>query len=133
MEISHETLAIIISILGIGSIVFTIFNYFKNPQVNTEKEQIRIEENIKDKASVLSQKEVENKAGVLAEQFKWFMEANQQKFIDMGKRLDDAFLLAANHTNTVDVKVTELVKSVNIMGNEITKLSTIIEERIPKK
>lgn len=120
-------------ILGILGVIFSIYHYFKNPQISTEKEQIKIEEDIKDKASILSQKEVENKAAVLEKQFQWYMESTQQKFADMGKRLDDAFLLAANHTNTVDVKVTELVKSVNIMGNEITKLSTIIEERIPKK
>jgi len=133
MDISHETLALIISILGIGSIIFTVFNYFKNPQIKSEKEQIKMEEDMKDKASIISQKEVENKAGVLEKQFQWYMEANNQKFCDMGKRLDDAFLLAANHTNTVDKKVDKLVESTNALGLTVEKLSTIIEERIPRK
>jgi len=119
--------------IGIIGTIFTVYNYFRNPQIKNEEEHIRTEEQIKDKASLLSQKEVENKAGVLAEQFKWFMEANQQKFAEMGTRLDNAFTLASNHTHTVDVKVDKLVEVVTMMGNEITKLSTIIEERIPRK
>jgi hypothetical protein len=128
-----DIVSLIASGISFIGILFIVYNYFKNPQIKNEEEHIRTEEQIKDKASLLSQKEVENKAGVLEKQFDWYMKANDQKFADMGKRLDDAFLLAANHTNTVDTKVTELVKSVNIMGNEITKLSTIIEERIPRK
>lgn len=127
----------IISLIGsgiafIGTIIL-VYNRFLTPQIKNEEEHIRTEEQIKDKASILSQKEVENKAGVLAEQFKWFMETNNQKFMDMGKRLDDAFLLAANHTNTVDTKVTELVKTTNTLALTVEKLSTIIEERIPRK
>jgi len=128
-----DIVSLIASAISFIGILFIVYNYFKNPQIKNEEEHIRTEEQIKDKASLLSQKEVENKAGVLEKQFEWYMKANDIKFADMGKRLDDAFLLAANHTNTVDTKVTELVKSVNIMGNEITKLSTIIEERIPRK
>ena len=127
----------IVSLIGSGvafiGTIFLIYNKFKDPQIKSEKEQIRIEENIKDKASILSQKEVENKAGVLEKQFEWYMKANDQKFCDMGKRLDDAFLMASNHTHTVDVKVDGLIKTVATMSNEITKLSTIIEERIPRK
>ena len=120
-------------ILGILAVIFSIYNYFRNPQIKADKEQVRIEEDIKDKASILSQKEVENKAGVLEKQFEWYMKSNTERFTHMEKRLDDSFLLAANHTNTVDTKVTELVKNINQMSNEITRLATIIGERIPKK
>ena len=114
-------------------VLFIVYSYFKNPQIKLEKKQLIAEEELKDKASVLAQKEVENKASVLEKQFGWFMDANNQKFIDMGKRLDEAFLLAANHTNTVDKKVDELIKSVNLTNLEVAKLGTIISERIPKK
>jgi hypothetical protein len=119
--------------IGIISLLFTIWQKVQGPQIKSEKEQIRIEEDIKDKASIVSQQEVANKAGVLEKQFQWYMESNIQKFADMGKRLDDAFLLATNHTHTVDVKVDELIKTVNAMGLNIERLSTIIEERIPKR
>ena len=120
-------------LLGIGGVIFTVYNSFKDPQIKSEKEQIKVGEDLKDKATILSQKEVENKAEVLAKQFQWEREANDKKFCDFGKRLDDAFLLAANHINTVDMKVDKLVQSVNVMNNEITRLSTIVEERMPKK
>jgi len=93
--------------IGTISTIFAIFLYFKNPQDKLEKNQIRNEERDKNKATVLEAKEVENKAA--------------------------AFLLASNHTNTVDTKVDKLIKSTNLMSNEITRLRTIIEERIPKK
>jgi len=127
----------IVSLIGSSisfiGIIFIVYHFFKNPQISSEKEQIKIEENMKDKASIISQKEVENKAAVLEKQFQWYMEVNQQKFCDMGKRLDEAFILAANHTNTVDKKVDKLVESTNILGLEVSKLSTIIEERMPRK
>lgn len=119
------------SITFIG-VIFIVYHYFKNPQIKTEKEQIKVEEDLKDKASILSQKEVENKASVLEKQFTWFMDVNNQKFVDMGKRLDEAFLLAANHTNTVDKKVDKLIESVNCTNIEVAKLGTMIDERIPK-
>ena len=119
--------------IGTISTIFAIFLYFKNPQDKLEKNQIRNEERDKNKATVLEAKEVENKAAVLEKQFQWYMEVNNQKFCDMGKRLDDSFLLASNHTNTVDTKVDKLIQSTNLMSNEITRLRTIIEERIPKK
>lgn len=127
----------IVSLIGSGiafiGTIFLIWQKIQTPQIKNEEEHIRTEEQIKDKASILSQKEVENKAGVLEKQFQWYMESNNQKFMDMGKRLDDAFLLAANHTNTVDTKVTELIKTTTTLGLTVEKLSTIIEERIPRK
>jgi len=132
MELA-EIIKLVISILTLGSIIFSIFFFFRNPQEKLEKNQIINEERDKNKATVLEAKEVENKAAVLEKQFQWYMEVNNQKFCDMGKRLDDSFLLASNHTNTVDTKVDKLIQSTNLMSNEITRLGTIIEERIPKK
>ena len=40
--------------------------------------------------------------------------------------------LAQNHIHTVDIKVDKVVENVTRMSNEIVKLATIIEERIPK-
>lgn len=124
-------------ILGILAIIFSVFNYFKNPQTNIEKNQIKADEELKDKATILSQKEVENKANVLEKQFQWYMDTNEKKFSDFSKRLEDAFLLASNHTHTVDVKVDMLTKESNDwhlkISNQMTDISRIIEERIPKK
>lgn len=40
--------------------------------------------------------------------------------------------LRDNHLHTLDVKVDQLTDSMGKMGNEVTKLATIIEERIPR-
>lgn len=119
-------------VLGILGAIFSIFFYFRKPQEDMELKQAVAGKEIETKATVLAQKEMENKATVLANQFTWEREANEKKFADFGARLDASFLLASNHTNTVDVKVDKLIASVNFMGNEITRLSTIIEERIPR-
>ena len=119
--------------VGMISLLFTIYNYFKNPQTKIEKDQIKTEEDLKDKATILSQKEVESKAQLLAQQFQWEKEANEKKFTEVCKNIENAFNLASNHTHTVDVKVDKLIEQVNGMGLSVKELSTIINERIPKK
>jgi hypothetical protein len=118
--------------LGLIGIIFTVYNFFRNPTVNLEKEQALTDKEIDTKATILAQKELENKANVLAEQVKARNEENERRFSDMGIRLDTAMTTAQNHIHTVDTKVDKLIESVNVMGNKITELSTIIEERIPK-
>lgn len=128
-----DIISITIGILGIGGVIFTIYNSFKNPQIKIEKDQIKAEEDLKDKATILSQKEVENKAQLLAQQFQWEKEANEKRFTEMGCVIKEAMTLAQNHIHTVDVKVDGLKLTVEQMGKDIVQLSTIINERIPKK
>ena len=123
----------VLGIFGVISILFTVYNYFKNPQNKLEKEQALTEKEIDTKATILAQKELETKALLLAEQVKGKNEENERRFCDMGIRLDTAMTTAQNHIHSVDVKVDKLIESVNTMGNKITELSTIINERIPKK
>lgn len=127
-----DIMSLISSGIMLIGVIFAAYFTFRKPQDSLEKKQIIDGENLKDKATLLQQKEVENKAIVLENQFKWFMEGNNQKFNDMGKRLDDAFLLAANHTNTVDTKVDKLIETVGSMSSKVVELATIINERIPK-
>lgn len=128
-----DIVSLIGSAISFIGIIFVVYFYFRNPQIKNEEEHIRTEEQIKDKASLLSQKEVENKAAVLEKQFQWYMDNTEKKFNDFGKRLEDAFLLASNHTHTVDVKVDKLIDSTTSLGLNVEKLATIIEERIPRK
>lgn len=78
-------------------------------------------------------KEADKKAEVLARELQWAKEATEKRFIEFGVRLDKAFELAANHVNTVDVKVDHLVASVNNLALKVKELQTIIQERIPRK
>lgn len=119
--------------IGLLGVIFSVFSFFRKPQESLEKKQILVDENLKDKATILSQKEAEGKANVLAQQFQWEKEANEKKFNEFSSRLDAAMTLAQNHIHTVDTKVDTLIATIGKMSNEITRLSTIIDERIPKK
>jgi len=119
--------------LGIVGIIFSIYHYFRNPQVAIEQEQALTDKELGTKATILAQKELETKAIVLAEQVKNRNEENDRRFTEMGSRMDRALTLAENHTHTVDTKVDELIKTVGTLTGSIIQLQTIIEERNPRK
>lgn len=119
--------------IGIIALIFSVYKSYRVPQEDLEKKQALTEKDIGDKASVLAQKEVENKAALLAQQVEQERSVNEKRYSEFGLRLDSAMTLAQNHIHTVDVKVDNLVTIVNVMSNRITELSTIINERIPKK
>lgn len=107
--------------IGILAMLFSIFLFFRKPQEDLDKKQ------------ALTDKDVESKAGVLAQRLDWERESNEAKFSALSLRMTDAMSIAQNHIHTVDVKVDALIETVSAMGNSITRLSTIIDERIPKK
>ena len=130
--------------IGIITLLFSIWSKVKTPQESierkqsldalaTEKDKLLAEKDLGTKATILVQKELETKVLVLAEQVKNKDVENERRFNEMGLCLDTAMTTAQNHIHTVDVKVDKLIESVNLMGNKITELSTIINERIPKK
>jgi hypothetical protein len=130
---TQDIISLIIGLLGIGGAIFAIYFKMANPQNALEKEQIKTEKDLEDKASILSQKEAEGKANILEQQFKWERKANEKRFCDMTNSLKDAMTLAQNHIHTVDTKVDGLKITVEQMGKDLVQLSTIINERIPKK
>ena len=108
-------------VIGIIGTIFGVYHYFKNPQVDMDKRQ------------AVSEREINGKAVLLAEQVKWEREANDKRFLDMQANIKESHLLASNHIHTVDVKVDALVGVVNNMNlnlsTKITELVTKIEER----
>lgn len=90
--------------------MFGIYKYFKDPQTNEEK-----------------------KSSLLAQQVQWQVEGSDRRFSEVQASIKDAFLLAQNHTHTVETKVDALVITVSTLANNLTRLETIIDERIPKK
>ena len=83
-------------VLGIMCIIFGVYHYFKNPQIEDEK-----------------------KAGLLAQKVEWEKETTSSRFADMNANLRDATALAQNHIHTVDVKVDKLVEQMSLMRNEV--------------
>lgn len=124
MEIT-EIISTTTSIITLLGILFAVFFYFKNPQEKLEKKQAINEEKDKNKAERID-------FTVLKSNFDLICSANNEKFNKLEIQIKEAFAIANNHTNETDSKVTGLVADVGSLRNEITKLATIIEERIPK-
>lgn len=140
----EQNLSLILQIATLLGLIFGVFLYFKKPQddimrnqsldtLATEKDKLIAEKDLGTKATILAQKELETKALVLVEQVKSKNEENERRFGDMGIRLDAAMTTAQNHIHSIDIKVDKLIETQNSMCNKITELTTIINERIPKK
>jgi hypothetical protein len=105
-----DILSIVSQIVTLLGILFIVYNSFRNPQIKNDKRD-----------------------ALLSQQVQWDKEANERKFAEIHAEIKEAFTLAQNHSNEALAGVKELTVVVNSMGNQITRLSTTIEERIPKK
>ena len=119
--------------LGIIGIIIGVYKSINKPQVDLEKTQAINEEKDKSKATVLQQKEAENKASLLAQQVQNEKEDNNRRFMELGELLRSSMTLAQNHIHTVDTKVDVLAKEVNVLSTKIAQLTTVIDERIPRR
>jgi hypothetical protein len=97
-------------IILIATAVFGVFLYFKNPQIDTEK-----------------------KDAILAQQVQWEKDLTERRFKDMNEEFQVLVAQSQNHIHTIDTKVENLTNVVTQMGKDIVCLRTIIEERIPHK
>lgn len=119
--------------VGLVGTVFTLYkNYWEKPQETLGQEQNRL-----DKKQAVGQTETIAKAEALALVLKADKESNERRFAEIGASIEKSFTLALNHSHTVEEAVKALTKVVTDSNlattNTITRLSTIIEERIPKK
>lgn len=96
--------------IGVLALIFSAYNYLRNPQIESDKND-----------------------ALLEQQAKFTIESNQDRFNSMQASFNALLLQSNNHIHTVDTKVEGLNNAVNKLTNELTKLGTIIEERIPKK
>lgn len=105
--LSLQNLAIGIAVLG-G--FFNAFLYLRKPQEDADK-----------KEALVSQK------------LQIYMTASDLRFKEMQNNFKDLLLQSNNHIHTVDTKVEALSGSIDTLGKDVVRLSTVIEERIPKK
>lgn len=118
--------------LGLFAIIFSVFNYFKNPQIFLDKKQALDKKEVESKASLLAA-EVHNKALILATDLAAEKHTTERRFTDIGDRMNRALTLAENHTHTVDIKVDKLTEVINLLAIQVGKLETKIDERIPPR
>lgn len=98
-----------VGILVMGT-VFAVYLYFRNPQVESDRRE-----------------------ALLNQQTTTFMASTADRFKEMQESFNSLLLQSGNHIHTVDTKVEALTATVGMMGKDVVRLSTIIEERIPKK
>jgi hypothetical protein len=97
-------------VLGIIGVIFSAYQYFRNPQIAEDK-----------------------KAALLAMQVKNTSESVESRFESMQKNFEGLLLQSNNHIHSLDIKIDALNKAMTDMRVEVATLSTIINERIPKK
>jgi len=120
MEIPFTTETFFFATTVIG-LIFSVYFFFRNPQIKMDKQQ------------ALDHEEAENQASNLEQRFQWNKEIYEKRFSDIQTNIKDAFSMAQNHTHTIDVKVSGLIEQVNSMNIAITKLKVILDERLPAK
>lgn len=97
-------------VLGILAIIFSVWNKVKDPQIASDQRD-----------------------ALLAQQIKFFIEGTERRFKEVQDSFQGLLLQSNNHIHTVDTKVEALTTAMGDMRNEITRLATVIEERISKK
>lgn len=105
IQISSTAISIILGLIAIVGMIFTVFFYFKKPQDRMEKKLLLMEvelKNIKDE-----QKESSKEITIIKQDLSKAEGNTQKELKDMGSILNNC-------------------------KSEIIRLSTIIEERIPK-
>lgn len=103
--------------LNLLGILFVVYNSFRRPQIDADKTDLAI----KAQATLLEQR------------FQWNQEGIEKRFKEIQDNFQSLLLQSNNHIHTVDTKVEALSTTISLATNEITRLGTIIEERIPKK
>lgn len=104
------TPANILFALGLLGTIFTVFNYFRDPQIKAETTDALIEQKLK-----------------------YINEANDTRFRTVQDTIAALTTQSQNHIHTIDTKVDTLVKSMNDTNINVARLATIIDERIPKR
>jgi uncharacterized protein HemX len=125
LQITSATLSDISLVASVLAIALAGIAWLKKPQVDMEKRQ------------AVSEKEVDGKAALLAQELHWTKESNERRFKEMAEIVTESRALAQNHIHSIDVRVTDLTTLVNTMnvqiGSKLTELQTIISERLPVK
>lgn len=95
MILSPENISYILGVCGLLAIIFSVYNSFKNPQIKTDKDNVKLREDL--------------------DSLKIVVEEIKEK-----------------HLASVETNIKELSKSVHDLSLQVTRLTTIIDERIPK-
>lgn len=93
--VTPQNLTLLLGFLSFLGIIFTVYNYFRNPQIKTDQTTLGLE----------------------------------NKFIDLQRQFNE---LKETHLRKLEGDLTLLTGVVNKLSESVVRLSTIIDERIPK-
>jgi|LSQX01.1.fsa_nt_gb hypothetical protein len=96
MQLTSETIAYLLGLAGLLSIIFTVYNSFRNPQIKNNENGIKFREEL---------------------------DALKREVIE----------IKTSHLVTVEKNMTELSKNIHNLALNVTRLSTIIDERMPRQ
>lgn len=94
-QIVIPDLTVLLAFLGICGVVFSVYLYFRNPQIKTDQVTLKLQEDM----------------------------------VAIKKELTE---VKENHIRSIESDVKALTQAVNDLSKTVIKLSTIIDERIPK-
>jgi hypothetical protein len=95
----NETISTILGVGGVGGIVFGVYNYFRNPQINSEKTNALFGQRLD---------EIQKEISTFTTGFQAHLQSDLTSFSNL-------------NTHIVEV------------DKSVVRLTTIIEERIPRK
>lgn len=107
LTISTDNLIAIGAAIGIMGSIFAIYQYFRKPQIDSEQ------------TDALLKIEMKNMEVMFNEKF--------------AVLTSTVVNLRDNHIHSLDTKVDETNKNLNLMAVQVSQLATIIDERIPRK
>ncbi len=100
----------IMFIIGIIGMMFSLFLYFKNPQIDSDKRDALLDQSVKNNT-----------------------ESVDRRFKEIQDNFQGLLLQNNNHIHTLDTKIDAMGNHMTNLKIEVAKLATIIEERIPRK
>lgn len=106
-QIVVPDLTAILSVFGLGTVVFSVYLYFRNPQIKTDQTTLKLEDKIK----ALEKDNSDLKTDI------------QKQFIEIKE----------THIRSIEGDIKTLTTAVNDLSKTVVRLSTIIDERIPKQ
>jgi predicted PurR-regulated permease PerM len=95
VQIDQTALTFVLALVAAISVIFTVYNSFRNPQISSEKADIRFREEIDGLKKTVQE-------------------------------------IKETHLRTVEQDIKNLTAAVNDLSKTVVRLSTIIDERIPR-
>ena len=108
---NQANLSVIIQVVTLLGVAWAIYNSVRKPQIDSEKEDIKIE----------------NKANALVQQVEWQKEATAARFTEIQNSFYKILEVNQNHLHTLEVSLNKHIEDNNLNNLETAKTLTEIK------